>query len=1750
MPRVCRSSLSAGALVLVAVVVLGLGGARSALGKPANATAGPDKPRHVPRVVLSVVAFKRQAGGSHSSTVRNDRRRSARVANSTRQVSSLSSFSQCPPDGQDTSCGVLVTVSDGGTTVATDSTQPPLDGIEDTLIGVQNSSSSTIGSLQLSSNTDLFGFDGDGLCTVSPRPSGCPFGSTGYEGPGTSFSNINPSSTGGVVNFTNGLAPGASAYFSLEEALTGAMIVTGGPSVSEQGGPPNPAEKPVTISAGCPVNCATGVFWHQWGDLHVPGRGVPLDFQRTYNSAAAGTDGPLGFGWTDSYNMSVSFDQSGDATVHQEDGSTVTFSPDGSGGYVAAPRVLARLVHNGDGTYTFTRNADFVHFNFSSAGLLMSEVDRNGYTTALAYNGTQLASATDPAGRTFSFAYSGSHIASVTGPGPRVESFTYDGAGNLQTATDPALGMWQFTYDANHRLLTMIDPRNDGSLVNHYNAAGQVDSQTDMLGTRTTNWSYSGDPVSPAGGTTTVTDPKGNVTTLNFANLELLSKTDATGTSFAATTSYVYDAATLGITQLTDPNNHSSTATYDTSGNQTSFEDALQRQTTATYNSFNEPLIVHDATGVDTTRSYDANGNLLSVSRPIDATTSEVVGYHYDDLAHPGDVTRITDPNGHDTTLTYDSQGDPAGIVDAMGDKTTFVYDALGQRSSMVSPRGNVSGADPNQFTTSYVYDALGRLKQTTDPLGHVTKQSYDADGNAVSSTDGDNNVTQYGYNADNELTQITRADGTLLKYGYDNNGNQDSQTDGANQPTTYGYDPLDRVSSVTDPRNRATQYGYDTGGNLTSLIDPSGRTTTYGYDSANELSSIGYSDGVTSNVGFTYTADGLRQTMVDGTGTTTYSYDEANRLTGQANPTSGQSVGYGYDLNGNLTALTYPNGHIVSRGYDNANRLTGITDWLGHTTSFAPDPDSNTSAISYANGITATSVFDNADQISSIADKNSGGTTVASFTYARDGNGQLTSTTPTGTGQGGNETYGYNSLNQLTGVNSSSYGYDAADNITGLANGATLGYDAANEATSFTAAGGSATALGYDSQGNRISGLNGVSYSYDQANRLVSATGSSGNLGLLAAGQYHSLAVKSDGTVWAWGYNFDGEVGDGTTTERHTPVQVSGITNATAVAAGFTHSLALTSSGSVESWGKNDDGQLGDGTNSTRLTPVAVNGLSSVVAIAAGNAHSLAVKSNGTVWAWGYNTAGELGDGTTTNRLTPVQVSGLTGVLQVDGGGMSGFPGHSAALKSDGTVWTWGYNKHGQLGLGNTTNQTTPHQVPGLTGVEQITVGGDNTYALKPDGTVWAWGDNSYKQLGNTSIHGQSTSPVQVNISGVASISAGATHVLALKTDGTAWGWGNDNSYELGDNGACGKTCVTPTQITGLGTNAALVEGGWIHSLAAMKDGTVKAWGGNSYGQLGDGTTTVRFTPVNTSALVGIQRISFTASYDGDGLRSTVTSGSTTLHFAWDLSGDLPLLLSDGSTSYLYDDTGTPVEQIDTNGTPLYYQHDQLDSTRLLTDQSGAVTATYVYDAYGNLTSHTGAADTPLRWNGQYQDSSTGLYYLRARYHDPQTGQFLSIDPLTNTTGQRYAYADADPLDLVDPLGLHKCGVLHPVGCAKNVGHWAVTPHRLPNPAFVTSFANISYGVIKVESGVVLLTVGTAADVTGVGAVLGVPAQAWGIYQLTTGGFRIYRGVRQANNALNEPIVCKTPVHYLEDTALNVAPFGGGLTNVLGGLP
>jgi RHS repeat-associated protein len=1016
---------------------------------------------------------------------------------------------------------------------------------------------------------------------------------------------------------------------------------TAGPtSAYETAGGSNPAELNQCFACkGDPVNTSNGEFFENDTDISVAGRGPGLVLGRAYSSQRAPFDGPLGYGWSFNYNMSLAVKPSGSADVHQENGSMVTFTPDANGAYHAPARVLAVLAHNADGTWTYTRRANEV-FAFTSTGQLSVLSDLNGNTTTLARNGAgQLTTATDGAGRTLTFTYDAAgRIATVTDPAGRVVSYQYDSTGRLTSVTVPGGAVTGYGYDSANLVTTIVDPRGH-TTTNVYDTAHRVTKQTDRAGGITT-LSYGTD------GTTTTVSPAGRTTAETYSNGQLIKTVEGAGTAQAATWTYAYDQNTFGTTTVTDPLNHTSTATYDAAGNKLTATDPANHQRSWTYNSLNNVTSATDAAGITSSYTYDAAGNPLTVSTPLTGTSqSATVSYAHNDQAHPGDVTAITDPVGSTTALTYTAYGAVASSADPLGNTASFTYDILGRRLTLLSPRGN---------TTGYGYDTAGHLSAVTDPLNHTTGYVYDADGNRTAATDALGHTTNTAYDALNRQVTVTNPDSTAATTAYDPDGNRTSQTDPGSHTTTYTYDPLNRLTTSTDPLARVTLYAYDAAGHPITLTDSAGRITTNTYDTAGNKTGTSYSDGTTPNAAFSYTVNGQRATMTDGTGTTTNTYDSLGRLTAVTNG-AGQATGYSYDLAGHLTALAYPNAQTVTRAYDTAGRLTGITDWLSHTTTFTPDADSNTASTAYGNGVTAAAVIDADGRITAVTDTGPGNTALASFSYARNDAGSLASATTTGITQPA-ETYTYTSRDQLAAVNAGAYAYDPAGNATALASGATMAYDAASQPTSYTAA-GTTTPITYDAQGNRLTGPAPggatAAYTWDQANRLTAANGT--------------------------------------------------------------------------------------------------------------------------------------------------------------------------------------------------------------------------TYA-----------------------------------------------------------------------------------------------------------------------------------------------------YNADNLRTTRTPATgTAQHYAWDTRAGVPLMLTDGTASYLYDDNGNPVEQIAAAGTALFYQHDQYGSTRLLTDTTGAVAATYSYDANGNLTNHTGTADTPLRWNGQCQDSDTGLYYLRARYYDPQTAQFTGVDPLAAITQAIYNYANNNPLNLQDPLGL-----------------------------------------------------------------------------------------------------------------------------------
>jgi alpha-tubulin suppressor-like RCC1 family protein len=368
---------------------------------------------------------------------------------------------------------------------------------------------------------------------------------------------------------------------------------------------------------------------------------------------------------------------------------------------------------------------------------------------------------------------------------------------------------------------------------------------------------------------------------------------------------------------------------------------------------------------------------------------------------------------------------------------------------------------------------------------------------------------------------------------------------------------------------------------------------------------------------------------------------------------------------------------------------------------------------------------------------------------------------------------------------------------------------------------------------------------------RVPTRVATLGDVVAIAARDGFRLALRQDGTVWAWGVNGAGQLGDGSRTNRHLPVQVAHVDDARAIVAGGTHALAIREGGAVWGWGANFQGQLGngsDGSGNRYLWPspvytVGTTDIGQVVALEAG----MGLREDGSLWRWGFNTSGQLGVGHDVNSGVAMQTLNVRRPTAFAAGSQ-----HALALREDGTVWAWGRELNGRLGNGIATNthRSVPLPVHDLNDIVSIAVGGAFSLALQEDGTVWSWGWNANGELGVGDTIDRSI-PVQVlgpdgegHLSGVVAISAGSTRSFAVTEDGTLWAWGSRATTT--ETGLETRSTVPvaasrlPDEIDLLGDLVAFSHAD-DHSLALMRDGSVWAWGGNVRGQLGDGTTTGR---------------------------------------------------------------------------------------------------------------------------------------------------------------------------------------------------------------------------------------------------------------------------------------------------------------------
>ncbi len=1037
----------------------------------------------------------------------------------------------------------------------------------------------------------------------------------------------------------------------------------------------------------------------------------------------------------------------------------------------------------------------------------------------------------------------------------------------------------------------------------------------------------------------------------------------------------------------------------------------------------------------------------------------------------------VTDPTGAYTRTTFlqtnQLRGKPSVAKTSSADGTMS-----NTTTNAWSSSNPITGAPSivlpvlNSVTTSVTDDGGATTKQTSTTYG------YDAYGNVTSvgslgdtAVTGDEryDYTEYAYNTTawilNRPTHVytRKSDNTIVAQSWNFYDNGTTVIPPGSITTAITKGDLTKVcrwlSTAPNPGptpcTAETTFGYDpTYGNRTSVMDANGHASSTAYDTTYQTFPITETNALSQSVirtywgvntslsasivGGAYTVPGLPATVSDLNGVQNASYwDELGRSKATVVPpdTAGAPTTITtYHLNGGAA----PEDTVVQRrekaGAGGTLDSTAFVDGLGRTIQTrteAPDgtnqvvvdttynsrglvdtvsiPYSASTSATYTGPSTTakktTTVYDSLRRVTQVTNTDG---TYSSRSYdkwtttlidpdgrkkveTRDAFGRLI-TVQEYTGSDGRAaamgvpSAGYSPYTTTP----TQYAYDTLGNLVQttdtLGNVATMSYDTLGRKVAMHDPDMGDWSYQYDPVGNLLQQIDGkgqtIAFTYDALNRIKRKTTTSAPTppadlsGVIAvtAGLVHTCALLGDGTVWCWGDN------------SPTPVAVGGLSGVAAVTAGDYHTCALLGDGTVWCWGSNINGQLGNGAplsaGSDSPTPVPVSGtfgvgvLSGVTAVAAGGQHTCARLGDRTVRCWGNNDYGQLGNNTTTTSSTPVPVSGLTTATAIAAGS-----NHTCAVLGNGTAQCWGDNHRGQGGHWLAVYTRVPVTVNGpsgvgvLSGVTAVTAGGVHTCALLGGGTLQCWGGNDYGQLGNgdSGFGVYSPFPVPVSgpsgvgvLSGVTAVTAGGVHTCALLGGGTLQCWGGNDSGQLG-NGVTSYTQPTPVAVGGLpGVTVTVVEGGYNYTCAVLGDGTVRCWGNNASGQLGNGTTANWTLPIGVVLSVpptalsvmdspgdtgGALRLAWTPSTWAGATQQRVYRGTAS-------GGPYTLVTTiPNNTTATYTDTGL------VNGTTYYYVTRAFDGTResANSNQASAVPMSNVDTTppTGTVSINSGAAAT-----------------------------------------------------------------------------------------------------------------------------------------------------------------------------------------------
>ncbi len=1046
---------------------------------------------------------------------------------------------------------------------------------------------------------------------------------------------------------------------------------------------------------------------------------------------------------------------------------------------------------------------------------------------------------------------------------------------------------------------------------------------------------------------------------------------------------------TNGVESITEPNGSKITFT----ANGITHSDG--KNITFNRDSENRITSIVSPTGKTVTYSYDGNGDLVSVTDVSGEVTQFVYDNHYlTEIIDPrgvsvsrniydddGRLIKTIDADGNEITYDHDIDGREERITDRNGGVTRYIYDQFGNVLSQTDPMGN-------KITNTY--DSNGYLETKTDAMGNVTSYDYDSSGNMLSMTDAEGNTVTNSYNSKGQLTSINAMGINAMTVTYDSKGNTTSTTDALGNDINYEYDSKGQLKSVTDEIGTYMNMTYDSDGNALTATNGAGTTAVFDYDT----------DGNCTSKTLTYTSDGMQKTVTE-----TYSYDNAGNLIsitdsdGNITMTEYNSMGkvscatdekgrkttYDYDDFGNLIKISYPDGTTESFTYDREGNNLTATDRMGRTVTMTYDKVGNLLSKTYPNGAKTTYTYDRNYNLVSETSA-SGGTT--SYTY--DKIGRNTSITDA---LGNCTTFAYNSKSQLAIMT------DAKGNTY------TYSYDDNGNRIKTTYPDGSSVSSAYDARGRVTSQTDQhgytTSYTYDGTDRLTSVTDVLGNVTKYTYDEVGNLTSVTDANGNTTKYTYDN----------------FGRVVKTTNALGQTATVEYDISGNVLA-------SIDFGGNKTTYTYDSLDRVASKTT------------ADDTV-NYTYTTDGKLSavtDSTGTTSYTYDNMDGLTRVDYPDGNFVSYEYDNACRLTKVSTEFgdtSYEYDKLDRLVRVIDRN--------GYATVYEYDANGNRTAVRYANGLTVSY---EYDKLNRLICEETVDSDSNIVVKYVYTLGASGERIKVEELDRTVE-YTYDELYRLTSETITeGKKVTTYTYAYDSVSNRTLktVNGdetvytyNSLNQLISENDTTYEYDNaGNLVRVIGSGKSALyEYNSENKLVKATVQQGNnvvveeYTYDYEGNRTSKATTTSDGNVEYIQYLNDNSSLtnvLVEIGSENVYYT-VGADLISQEVDGEVYTYIYDGHGTVRALANEKGEITDTYSYDAFGNLISSTGSTANSYLYCGEQYDSTTGLYYLRARYMDTSTGRFISMDTYQGTINDpvslhKYLYANSNPITYFDPSG------------------------------------------------------------------------------------------------------------------------------------